>query len=46
MLLGFALLNAVRYLGSGGSLLIGHIDAVIYTVLSATAVVTLPDPAD
>lgn len=40
-LLGFALLNAVLYFGLGSSVLIAHIDAVIYTLLSVTAAVSL-----
>jgi hypothetical protein len=41
ILLGFAVLNAVLYFGFGSSLLIDHIDAVIYTVLSVLAAASL-----
>jgi hypothetical protein len=41
MLPGFASPNAVLYFGLSSSLLIDHIDAVIYTLLSVLAAVSL-----
>lgn len=41
ILLAFATLNAILYFGFGSSVLIDHIDAVIYTLLSVVAAASL-----